>query len=706
MMLTTSNLTQFCLCRPVCVSSEGCQCSASSASVKKAGAVINSLVIAVVLIFAPARVTARDIMPSLDSVQKISESYVVAYRPPEKIVPAQTLQGEELKKLNSLSVADAVRYFSGVQIKDYGGIGGLKTINVRSMGSQHVGVFYDGIQLGNAQNGQIDLGRYSLENMESVTLYNGQKSTFLQSAKDYASASALYLRSRTPYFRSGSKTNLRAKLSGGSFGTVNPSILWEQKLSKSVSNSINAEYLYTTGRYRFSYTKKDGYDTTAVRQNGDVRALRIEEGLFGNIEDGRWRAKLYFYDSERGYPGAFVRQLPGTFTHQDRQWDTDFFGQASIFKTIGQYSINVSVKYAWNYLHYLSDPSLDRTAVYADNRYIQQEAYCSISQELDITERWDVSLAADYQFNTLDADLFNFVYPSRHTALTALSTSLKFKKLKMQGSLLYTHVTDKTRQEGAAAGSKNVLTPTAIAQIIPFDDINLTLRAFYKKIFRMPTLNDLYYTFIGNKYLNPERSTQYNIGASWLKSWPSSLVQRVDASLDCYFNQVKDKIIATPAQNQFQWTMVNLGYVEIRGLDASAGATLELGPTSINLKATYTFQKAQDFTNPDSQWYGGQIPYIPLHSGSATARLTYREWAFNYSFIYTGERYDAVANILENYIQPWYTSDASLSRDITLRKSSFKATLEVNNIFNQQYEVVRCYPMPGTNFKVTLIFEL
>ncbi|WP_449399736.1 TonB-dependent receptor [Chryseobacterium wanjuense] len=63
------------------------------------------------------------------------------------------MAGDELERLNSQSVADALRYFSGVQIKDYGGIGGLKTINIRSMGSQHVGVFYDGIQIGNAQNG-------------------------------------------------------------------------------------------------------------------------------------------------------------------------------------------------------------------------------------------------------------------------------------------------------------------------------------------------------------------------------------------------------------------------------------------------------------------------------------------------------------------------------------------------------------------------
>lgn len=35
--------------------------------------------------------------------------------------------------------------------------------------------FCIGIELGNAQNGTVDLGRFSLDNMESVTLYNGQK---------------------------------------------------------------------------------------------------------------------------------------------------------------------------------------------------------------------------------------------------------------------------------------------------------------------------------------------------------------------------------------------------------------------------------------------------------------------------------------------------------------------------------------------------
>ena len=144
----------------------------------------------------------------VDSVHTLQTVVVTARSLSREVIPVQSLAGETLQRLSAVSIADALRYFAGVQIKDYGGIGGLKTVNIRSMGSQHVGVFYDGIQLGNAQNGQIDLGRFSLDNMESVSIYNGQKSAILQPAKNYASASALYMSTRRPTFASGERDHL------------------------------------------------------------------------------------------------------------------------------------------------------------------------------------------------------------------------------------------------------------------------------------------------------------------------------------------------------------------------------------------------------------------------------------------------------------------------------------------------------------------
>lgn len=638
-----------------------------------------------------------------DTLLKLKEVTIYSNRMQKKMSPVQILSGKELEKLNVYSVADALRYFSGVQIKDYGGIGGLKTVNIRSMGSHHVGVFYDGIELGNAQNGVVDLGRFSLDNMEVISLYNGQKSAIFQPAKDYSSASAIYMQTRKPLFKGEKKNNLNIGVKGGSFSTINPSLLWEHRFNERISSSISTEYMYTSGRYKFTYAKKDGYDTTAVRQNGDVRMLRLENAFFGKIPKGEWKAKAYLYNSERGYPGAAVREEPGKFRHQDRQWDTNLFVQGSFqnyFKP--WYSLLANGKYAYDYLHYLSDPRLDVTTMYVDNHYRQQEIYASAAHLFTIYPWWRMSLSNDFQWNALRADLIDFVYPTRNTILTSAATSFDFNRLMLQASLLYTHVDDNTRTKGANAGTKNKYTPSVIATWQPLTKLPLNVRAFYKKVFRMPTLNDLYYTFIGNKDLKPEYTTQYDVGITFSHTWNNHWLKSLDLQIDGYYSEVDDKIIAMPTSNQFRWTMINLGHVEIRGLDAAIRGEWGFGKVELSTLFNYTYQKAQDFTDPTSEWYGGQIPYIPWHGGSIILNGSYQTWSCNYSFIYTGERYEAVANIPENYAQPCYTHDFSLSKTFQWGKTGIRVTAEINNIFNQQYEVVQCYPMPGTSFKIKL----
>ncbi len=151
------------------------------------------------------------------ATQQLGEVIVTAVKPASETIPVQTLSGKELNRLNSNSVADALRYFAGVQVKDYGGVGGIKTVNIRSMGTNHTGVVYDGVQLGNAQNGQIDLGQFSLDNIEALSLHNGQKSALLQPARDFGNAGTIYLRTRTPRFEDGETYHARLSMRCGSF---------------------------------------------------------------------------------------------------------------------------------------------------------------------------------------------------------------------------------------------------------------------------------------------------------------------------------------------------------------------------------------------------------------------------------------------------------------------------------------------------------
>lgn len=644
--------------------------------------------------------------------------YTSAYK---EVIPAQNLSGENLKSLNSFSVADAIRYFAGVQVKDYGGIGGLKTVDMRSMGTNHMGVFYDGIQLGNAQNGQIDLGKFSMDNIESISLYNGQKSDIFQPAKDYGSSGTIYLRSRKPNVDSAKTTHVKGVFKTGSFDLVNPSLLLEQKLTKNINYSFSSEYTRSSGRYPFRYkrvfhdSKNIAWDTTAVRQNGDIDAVRLESGLYGNIDRGFWNAKAYFYDSERGIPGAIVNNV---WKRSQRQWDRNFFLQGSFQKNIiNGYDVQVNAKYANDYMRYLNP---DTTLLYMDNNFRQQEWYASVANKYSLSKKIDIDLSTDFQYNTLHSSLDGFVFPKRFTSLIALAGAADLGKIKMQASVLSTIVDERvtsgntsTGDSAIAAPSKKELTPAFFVSYKPFSKADFNIRAFYKNIFRMPTFNDLYYTDIGNISLQPEYTHQYNLGFSYRKARPDAVLSEWHLQSDFYFNKVTNKIIAVPkGSGMYRWMMMNIGDVEIKGVDVVSDLAFSFpSDVLLNVRASYTYQSAQDFSerkNPELQkiTYGGQIPYIPWHSGSLISSVQYRSWRLNYSFIYVGERYHNSANIPENYEQPWYTSDMSASKDIRFKRYRFRISGELNNTFNQDYEVVMNYPMPERNYKIILSVEL
>lgn len=642
----------------------------------------------------------------LDSVHSLKE-VVVLSKGRQAVIPSQQLQGEELQRMNGLNVADALRYFAGVQLKDYGGVGGIKTINIRSMGTNHVGVFYDGVQLSNAQNGQVDLGMYSLDNMQAISLYNGQKSEIMQSAKDFSSAGSIYLFTRRPVFAAGETHHIRATLRGGSFDLVNPSVLLDFKLSDHVKASFSGEWVSSSGKYKFRYRRrapKTGevmYDTTAVRANGDIRATRMEASLFGDFNNGEWMLKAYNYTSDRGVPGAIVNNV---WRRGERIADNNSFVQGTIKKDFNRrYHAQLIAKYAYYLTRYVNK---DTTVLMIDNIYRQKEFYASTSHLYNVTDWWDVSMAYDIQWNTMDADMVGFVYPTRWNHLVSAATAVNLGWLRLQGSMVMNYVHDRTRLM-ESPGDKTTWTPAVFMAVRPFAGIGLSLRAFAKRSFRMPTFNDLYYAEMGNSKLLPEHTTQYNVGLAydsktsdgWLSSW--------GFTVDGYRNHVKDKIIAYPKGAQFRWTMLNLGRVRITGIDATLRGTLHPARRLwVTGKLQYTYQDAIDVTSPADTYYRDQIPYIPWNSGSAIVQMQYGRWGLNYSFIYTGERYNQQENIIYNHTQPWYTSDLSLSREIAWKVYRLKATLEVNNLFSQDYDVILNYPMPKRNYRLTLSFEM
>ncbi len=660
--------------------------------------------------------------------------------------PPQALDGDQLKALQVQSVADAIRYFSGVQIKDYGGVGGIKTVDMRSMGSQHVGVFYDGIEIGNAQNGTVDLGRFSMENLEAIELYHGHRAAQLQSAKEYGSSGTIYLRTRRPVFEEDKNYNVNVGMKAGAFGLANPSFLYEHKLTNDLHLSASAEYLFSTGRYHFRIqspstkhqtpnTKHPAWDTTGVRQNGDISAVRAELGLFGYMPGGQWHVKGYCYNSERGIPRAIIRNV---WTSEERQWDRNVFVQGSCLKEwkveslkckevskLKSLKLQVNAKYSNDYMRYVNP---DSTRYACDERFWQQEVYLSAALGYDVFEWWNISLSGDYQWNGLRSDKPAFEDVSRHMGMVALATNFRYKWLAAQVAGLYIGLGDRQQATGnrqqatgnrqQATGNRiNKVTPSVSVSYQPILKESFYIRALYKEAYRMPTFNDLYYGEVGVSRLEPEDAHQFSATLDYSKLFQlhnNSTLYTLHSTLSAsaFYNQVTNKIIAVPKGNtQYRWSMMNIGRVEDKGCELNAGLTFGfVHDVQLGLNLSYTYQRAQDKTTPGYITYNGQIAYVPEHSGSVLLNLNWNGLTFNYSFIYVGPRYTSSANIPLNYEQPWWTHDVAIAKEWLLSPNTKHQTpntklytgIEINNLLNQQYEIIHNYPMPGINGKLVL----
>ena len=456
--------------------------------------------------------------------------------------PRSSFSGEMLRRLSPASAADALGFFPGVRIKDYGGIGGMKTVDVRSLGSGHVGIFIDGQRITNAQNGQVDLGRYSADELESISLNNAQRSGLLMSAEEYASASVVHLRTRKPVF-DGKDWNLTARFKAGSWKTFSPSIRAEKRIGK-VSLSADASFLRSEGDYTFRI-KNEYEDTTGRRKGGDISSSRLSLGLWASPFGGDLSLRAAVYKSERGLPGPVIRRLSGLFEPSDRQWDLDRSVQGSFRKSFGTFDILLNARATADRLDYESEVTGGSSI---RNSFSQRTASLSAAMSWQPLGWLSGGLSLDNRLSDLKCDVKYFDYVSRIDTRAAATLKIDAGSFALQPSVLFTRVEDFT--EGAA----KTLVKVSPAVVATWEDGSgiFTARTFWKDIFRVPTFNDLYYTLTGNAAIRPEYATQADIGFDLVS--PQGWKHQFRLSADAFLNRVRDKIVAVPVNSQFRWS--------------------------------------------------------------------------------------------------------------------------------------------------------
>jgi len=612
------------------------------------------------------------------------------------ITPVQQISATEFKHLSAYNVADAIRNFSGVNIKDYGGIGGLKTVSVRSLGAHHTGVQFDGVQVTDAQNGQIDLGKIDIENVSSITLYNGHSSDLLKPARSYAYASMLVIKSSEPVFEGEENYRIGVNMKTGSFGLIHPGLFWRQKIGERWAISMNTNWQQLHGKYKY-LVDGDGSDTLAIRNNAQVSTYNADLAFYWQGPDSnKFKLRANYQNSSRGLPGAVVFYNPYSNQHL---WNKDFLVQSSYQQYYqNQFQLLVNTKFSRNGLRYL-DPDYLNLQGELDQRFKQIELYESIAISYPISKQLEMSLSSDVAFNKLNMNLYNYAYPSRFTILTAATAKFELQNLTLQGSLLNTTILERVTA-GTASPGKNIWSPAISLAYKPFAAQDVQFRAFYKNIFRIPTFNDLYYTRSGKRDLKPEYAEQYNLGITYNKAFRAAF-RFLSLTADAYYNRVKDKIIAIPNKDLFSWTMMNLGLTDIRGLDLGLKTQIAFERHSnFSLSGNYTFQQAIDITDPQSSVYLQQIPYTPKHTIAVNAGISNGKTGVYYNHILSSSRYYLSENLPQYHVPGFSVSDISINQQFQT-KCPISLSAEINNLFNTSYAFIRSFPMPGRSFRLS-----
>lgn len=609
--------------------------------------------------------------------------------------PVQTLTAQNMLTMGISSLSKALSHMAGITLRDYGGAGGLMTVSVRGIGSRHTAVLYDGIALSDCQTGEIDLSRYSLDNVESLQLVIGDGDDIFQPARNTSAAASLYINNlQTPGAKR--RPHVKARLTYGSWNTLVPSLYYGQSLTDKLSLSVMGEYTHSDNDYPFTlYNGK--LRTREHRVNSNISAGHVEANALWKITDHQQvSGKVYYYDNNRNLPGIvhlYTQENAESLHEQNAFAQMSYLGELS-----DKWSLQAHMKYNWAESVYRND---NTASAVPSSKYTQREGYGSASLLYSPTTWLSVDYAIDYFQNRLNSDMTTYSKPSRHSLLQSLSGKLRRDRLTVVGRLLWSNYFNHVEQ-GEAGADAHRLSPSFSVAYKLLRSEELYVRLFWKDIFRMPTFNELYYYHLGSTTLKPEKTSQWNLGVTYDKQiGPCEMHFTVDG----YVNHVRDKIISIP-YNMFVWQTMNMSKARVFGIDLTTQGRWNVASGhAIEITGNYSWQRAQNRTNPQSEYYNNQIAYVPEHTFSAT--LTWlNPWVnIAYGLNGTDERWTTNGHAESTRLAGYAEMDLNAWHKFAICGSWLTLRAQMMNLADKQYEIVAHYPMPGRSWRITLEYQ-
>jgi iron complex outermembrane receptor protein len=553
-------------------------------------------------------------------------------------------------------VADALDQRSGVHVIQYGA-SGFSAASIRGTGVRHTAVYLDGLLVSDPQSNQLDLGLIPVVMLQSVEIHHGPSS-----ASDGHGSLGGSVRLET--LEAGNETLVRLGLEAGEFG--------HRRVGGAVTGSAGRLSIITAGelsRYEgdYPYVNPTLIEPTEQRRSGGDRSSST---LFASAEyrEGRHQLKAsgWFNAAERGLPGP--ANAPPT---DARQWDDNTRIWLKSEHGFGLWNAHLSLDGAQSRLRY-ANPSAARfdttTTHTADARATVGRSFGS-----NLVATSGASLGVDRTTGVSETRAAVFGDAIYESARLLVYPSIRYERWMTESRTL--------------------------AAFVPRIGMNLRLdgrsRAILKanvgRAYRVPSFLERFWKPGGNPGLNPERGWSLDAGIR-LSDGPQSASH---GEVSLFYTDLNDKIVWFPSlvdQGLQLWRPDNLGRVVTYGAELSGESKATWRGAQFKGGFSTTFSRAIDRSDPDTPSYGKQLRYTPCVTGSLFMGVLKGPLSVHASARYTGERFltsdegrtmddFAVVNLQVAY------QHSLLDTELTLR-------LQVENLFDTRYEVIRFYPMP------------
>jgi vitamin B12 transporter len=614
---------------------------------------------------------------------------------PEVDLTSQSISAKEIEEFQAEDLGQILPKFAGVQVKNYGGLGGLKTFSYRGIGGQHSEILIDGFSTRDIQSGQLNLGQVQMNEVKKIE-FSLNKSNLLFPAAALLSGQVLSLTTSAGSAES-SRNSVTLESKYGSFGQVDEYVSLSLHKNRVISNSF-FKHRQFEGSYPYSY-QLGQFNYDAVRHDNELTEMYAGTALCYNTKSGEpVRLILKGKSIQQELPGAVI-----FYSNPFRQYlNTDQAQAQSDYNfTLGKVKFRPFTNLQLDGLEYI------------DSSYLNKDNL--LRNKFDLFS-WQNGL--NFEIKIVDAFLFFGGIENNEEQLTFVHEQLRLVRRNKSSLALGARYAQNQHEWNLKFGghyTQRQVDSTKKENLIPSGTISyendqwtklgLSLQAFSSYTMRLPSFNELYFGQIGNNDLEAEKAWQNQLALSKIGRRGNF---GFSSTIKGYYNRISDKIVSIPSSNLFAWTIQNVDLVYSRGLDVAQ--ILKFFPKGNykymnSLRLSYSLQRSTD-ASPSSITFGDQIAYMPVHSANIEFTQSFNKTGLRISNYMVGERFALNQNNEFNRLYAFQVLDLGIFRTFTFNeKNKIRCQFTVKNLMNQYYDFVRFFVMPGRNYLLSVKYE-